>query len=414
MAYRNNIIIEKRGFTIVELLVVIVVIGILAAITIVSFSGIADKATVSMIVSDLDNASKQMKLYQTLYGSYPTAMVGNCPTLPTNDPLYCLKSSNGTTLTYSSISPKIFHLTETKGNASYSTTDSTAPAIATNDSSSTVGYVCPTGFIPVPGSGTYGTNDFCIMKYEAKGAGNNVPVSLAAGSPWTGITQTNAIAYSANVVGCTSCHLVSEAEWMTVAQNVLSVDSNWSGGTVGSGYIFSGHNDDSPDNALAANSDANGYVGTGNYSGDVTVTNGMVGNTQRRTLTLSNTQVIWDLAGNVYEWTSGVIGANLQPGLAGESTYVYKQWNNASLLLNGLPSSSMPASTGIPNISTWSSAQGIGQLESNHGESSLYAIARGGICYDGNHAGVLALSFGGDPSYAGADVGFRVIASPAQ
>ncbi|PIZ60082.1 hypothetical protein COY18_01845, partial [Candidatus Saccharibacteria bacterium CG_4_10_14_0_2_um_filter_41_11] len=35
---------KERGFTIVELLVVIVVIGILAAITIVSYTGITAKA----------------------------------------------------------------------------------------------------------------------------------------------------------------------------------------------------------------------------------------------------------------------------------------------------------------------------------------------------------------------------------
>jgi len=48
----------KRGFTIVELLVVIVVIGILAAITVVAYTGVTQKATVSTLTSDLDNASK--------------------------------------------------------------------------------------------------------------------------------------------------------------------------------------------------------------------------------------------------------------------------------------------------------------------------------------------------------------------
>lgn len=38
---------EKKGFTIVELLIVIVVIGILAAITIVAFNGVTDKAKVA-------------------------------------------------------------------------------------------------------------------------------------------------------------------------------------------------------------------------------------------------------------------------------------------------------------------------------------------------------------------------------
>ena len=40
------------------------------------------------------------------------------------------------------------------------------------------------------------------------------------------------------------------AEWMTLAANVLSVPSNWSGGSVGSGYIYSGHNDNDPPNPI--------------------------------------------------------------------------------------------------------------------------------------------------------------------
>ncbi|HZJ34804.1 MAG TPA: prepilin-type N-terminal cleavage/methylation domain-containing protein, partial [Candidatus Angelobacter sp.] len=55
---------KTNGFTIVELLVVIVVIGILAAITIVSYTGISQKAKEASLQSDLDNASKQIKLFQ--------------------------------------------------------------------------------------------------------------------------------------------------------------------------------------------------------------------------------------------------------------------------------------------------------------------------------------------------------------
>src|SRR5450759_2433428 len=301
-----------HGFTIVEILVVIVVIAILAAITIVTYTGISGKATVASLVSDLDNASKQLKPYYTLYGSYPTLDGSNCPSAPTVDNNYCLKSSPGTTYAYSSLVPSTFHLTGTKSSTIYSVTDSSQPAVATTATS------CPTGFIPVPGSGTYGTNDFCVMKYEAKDAGSSVPVSTAAGTPWVSISQTTAITNSANVANCTGCHLISEAEWLTIAQNVLSVASNWSSGTVGTGYIYSGHNDNAPANALAADpSDANGYAGETNTGGN-----------QKRTLALSNGQVIWDLAGNVWEWTAGTIASGLQPGLSGESAYAWKEWNN--------------------------------------------------------------------------------------
>jgi len=46
---------KRRGFTIVELLIVIVVIATLAAITIVAYSGIQQRARDARRVSDLSN-----------------------------------------------------------------------------------------------------------------------------------------------------------------------------------------------------------------------------------------------------------------------------------------------------------------------------------------------------------------------
>ena len=53
-----------RGFTIVELLIVIVVIGILAAITIVAYNGIQNRAHDTAVQNDLSNISKKMELYK--------------------------------------------------------------------------------------------------------------------------------------------------------------------------------------------------------------------------------------------------------------------------------------------------------------------------------------------------------------
>lgn len=50
-----------RGFTIVELLIVIVVIAILAAISVVAYNGIQHRAKVSAVASMLKNTEKAFK-----------------------------------------------------------------------------------------------------------------------------------------------------------------------------------------------------------------------------------------------------------------------------------------------------------------------------------------------------------------
>jgi len=61
----------QNGFTIVELLVVIVVIGILATITVVSYTGISNKAIVSSVKSDLNSSVRQLKLFQVDNSLFP-------------------------------------------------------------------------------------------------------------------------------------------------------------------------------------------------------------------------------------------------------------------------------------------------------------------------------------------------------
>jgi prepilin-type N-terminal cleavage/methylation domain-containing protein len=67
--------IKQRGFTIVELLIVIVVIGILAAITVVAYNGIQGRARDTHRTQDLKNIAKALELHKTAYGTYPSAVV---------------------------------------------------------------------------------------------------------------------------------------------------------------------------------------------------------------------------------------------------------------------------------------------------------------------------------------------------
>jgi prepilin-type N-terminal cleavage/methylation domain-containing protein len=70
------LMIRKRqsGFTIVELLIVVVVIAILAAISSVAYSSLQRRALVSVAKSDLENIGKQMQLFHAENGVYPGTM----------------------------------------------------------------------------------------------------------------------------------------------------------------------------------------------------------------------------------------------------------------------------------------------------------------------------------------------------
>lgn len=379
---------SSLGFTIVELLVVIVIIGILATIVIVSYTGISSKAVFASVQSDLTNASKQLKLYQVYNMNFPTSI--DCSASPAANSI-CLKTSPNNIFTYqvnNNSSPQTFTLYVTNGAKNYRIT-SHSDILQTSK-------ICPINFIVVPGSITYGTSDFCVMKYEASQVGtSNVPISQAGSVPWVMISQTTSIANSSNVDGCTGCHLITEAEWLTIVQNVIGVASNWSTGIVGSGYIYSGHNDSLPNNSLAADiNDSNGYAGTDNTSDN-----------QRRTLTLSNGEVIWDVAGDVWEWTSGVVTGG-QLGVIGAGA-LRREYPDVTTPGTMSPNP-MPVTTGVAGAASWNSSNGIGQVYSNADNNGTYALHRGGSWTGANYAGVFALR----TSYWASDysgfIGFRV------
>jgi prepilin-type N-terminal cleavage/methylation domain-containing protein len=82
---KNYVMIKKQGFTIVELLIVIVVIGILATITVVAYNGVQAKAKQTTAA---DNASKVQQVAESInndVSSYPRIIadwsaVGNVTT----------------------------------------------------------------------------------------------------------------------------------------------------------------------------------------------------------------------------------------------------------------------------------------------------------------------------------------------
>ena len=63
---------KKKGFTIVELLIVVVVIGILASIVTVAYSGITQSARDSKRQADMKSIESALELYHIDNGGYPT------------------------------------------------------------------------------------------------------------------------------------------------------------------------------------------------------------------------------------------------------------------------------------------------------------------------------------------------------
>ncbi len=99
-------IIDKKqknlGFTIIELIVVIVVIGILAAISFVAYSGVVNTAITASLKSDLDSNADLLELYYAEHnGVYPSSLdANNCPSTPVADTTVCLKASTGNEIIY--------------------------------------------------------------------------------------------------------------------------------------------------------------------------------------------------------------------------------------------------------------------------------------------------------------------------
>lgn len=83
--------ITKQGFTIIELIVSIVIIGILVTIMIVSYTGIQQRSRDSKRSSDITQLSIAIEKYHSEKSQYPSACSGG-------DGVECAASSLGTIL----------------------------------------------------------------------------------------------------------------------------------------------------------------------------------------------------------------------------------------------------------------------------------------------------------------------------
>lgn len=137
MAYK-----KFDAFTIVELLVVIVVIGVLAAISLISYNGITQRAVATSLQADLDNAFKQIKMYQTENNAYPNS-ISDCPTPAEGNICLVPSSSNifGAYIVDNNSSPQVFRLTANNSATSYYINESSSVSVSNSRDVLTNGLV---------------------------------------------------------------------------------------------------------------------------------------------------------------------------------------------------------------------------------------------------------------------------------
>ncbi|USN47023.1 MAG: hypothetical protein H6626_12630 [Pseudobdellovibrionaceae bacterium] len=337
---------------------------------------------------------------------------------------------------------------------------------------------CPTGYILVPALADYTTEDFCVMKYEAKvqidvggvihdwgcdtdttpttgngtctGVSDNwvevvpqasTPVSVPEGRPWREIDRDHAIdecrslnSESAeldrdNDVNTDGTYdLITNDEWQTIARNIEQVASNWEENKVGgasTGYtgtdnnqLNHGHADSTPNEPLMADGDdTNACIGTGQEV-SATIDDSCPGtgagwSPEKRTHTLSNSEVIWDLAGNVWEWVkdnnSNAYGSDNYFSLITDLTHL-----NLYSLSGGTTNTARTAKNQFGPLYDYTSLTtgNRGGLGYGYVNSSAGAVLRGGYWNVITFSGVFAASLYYGPASSFNGIGFRCRFSP--
>ena len=256
---------------------------------------------------------------------------------------------------------------------------------------------CPEGYVVVDGDVDLAVDSFCVMPMEARQGDGNLPVVSAADLPWSDIysttAKTNCQLLSTEDI---ACDLISNPQWMAIARSIETTAANWSGGEVGQGVLNRGHSDNDPATHLAITDPSDPWSDTNNDESDWT---------QKRTHTLNNGGVLWDLAGNLYEWVDWTTGGDV----------LSRGPNSCNLESTDLFDVDCPALS--PNDYLPLNPAGISPLAYNAVNYNLGRffgnisgqgyVARGEGYNKGIKAGIYALSFDNNTNTHGPTGGFR-------
>lgn len=210
---------KQTGFTIVELLIVIIVIGILATLILVAYTNVNSQAKASVLKGDLNQAGKQLHIDKEKNGggSYPA-------TLAAANSGNGITPSSGATYTYYpnyATNPTAYCLQETRDNITYSISASGAAASAAasgscSDAQGLIGWWKLNGnFNDASGNNNNGTgvaspaatadkNGNANSAYSLNGSSQyiNLPAVMPTSKPYTKTVwfNTNSTAGSQNIL----------------------------------------------------------------------------------------------------------------------------------------------------------------------------------------------------------------------
>jgi len=432
---------NKRAFTLIELLVVIAIIGILAGLIVVSLGGAQESANDAKRKADINQLAKAVMIYKTNNNVLPTetCLIGSdCSDDNVFGSALLLRDPNGSYYRYSSTDGNHYTITATLSNTNDyffdSSTGKYTEGVATANpidgacgSSANIEHdtipstnLCLTGTAStVTGDGVPYTWDcigidggddasceatktgwintglgFYIMKYEAKNVGG-VATSTHEGIPWVSITQTNAISACSSLGS--GYHLITNAEWTSLARHIANQSSNWSNDTVGSGVLSRGYSantaDDGFQNTAPAPNAGPGYE----YNTGVN-TVGDAGQFKfKRIHYLANGHVIWDLAGNIREWNNNTCNMGIGENMWQNSLWL--EWSDSNLA-----DYELGVAGPIPlYVSNQNAGKYYGCTANGNG------LIRGGRWFNGINSGIFAITLDHSPIYTYNDIGFRCV-----
>jgi formylglycine-generating enzyme required for sulfatase activity len=226
------------------------------------------------------------------------------------------------------------------------------------------------------------------------------PAAIPGAIPIVDIRETEAKTSCASI----GAHLLTNDEYMTIVTDAAAQGSNWTGNAVGTGGMYLGNANNAREYPADAN-DANGYSdGAGSTLLHQKITN--TGD-ERRTYTLSNGSVIWDISGNVWEWvqrSTNNQGDNQSASYA-TPTCTGTPWNwceYGSVAVSSINPimnyGAIPQLSIAPPNASWNTTQGMGRVYTNDGGNGAGAFIRGGSWNDGAGDGPFSLGLSSGPA----------------